>query len=93
MKDMGRVMAALKERYAGKVDFGKASAAVEEAAGGVGSQRAVSFTGPNLFPIRVHRRRRTNKAFAPFGSTGSSREKPRLVITSTHSGAVTTSIR
>ena len=29
MKDMGRVMAALKERYAGKLDFGKASGAVK----------------------------------------------------------------
>src|ERR1044071_5576106 len=27
MKDMGRVMAAIKERYAGKLDIGKASAA------------------------------------------------------------------
>ena len=31
MKDMGRVMATLKERYAGKLDFGKASAAVKKA--------------------------------------------------------------
>ena len=30
MKDMGRVMAALKERYAGKLDFGRASAAVKK---------------------------------------------------------------
>ena len=30
LKDMGRVMAALKERYAGQMDFGKASAAVKE---------------------------------------------------------------
>ena len=30
MKDMGRVMAALKERYAGKLDFTKASAAVKK---------------------------------------------------------------
>ena len=29
MKDMGRVMAALKERHAGKMDFGKASGAVK----------------------------------------------------------------
>jgi uncharacterized protein YqeY len=29
MKDMGRVMASLKERYAGKMDFGKASALVK----------------------------------------------------------------
>jgi uncharacterized protein YqeY len=29
MKDMGRVMAALKERYAGRMDFGKASGAVK----------------------------------------------------------------
>jgi uncharacterized protein YqeY len=29
MKDMGRVMAALKERYAGRMDFGKASATVK----------------------------------------------------------------
>src|SRR6476659_10601252 len=29
IKDMGRVMAALKERYAGKLDFGKASGAVK----------------------------------------------------------------
>ena len=30
MKDMGRVMAALKERYAGKLDFSKASGAVKK---------------------------------------------------------------
>jgi uncharacterized protein YqeY len=30
MKDMGKVMAALKERYAGSMDFGKASALVKE---------------------------------------------------------------
>lgn len=30
MKDMGKVMAALKERFAGKMDFSKASAAVKE---------------------------------------------------------------
>ena len=29
IKDMGRVMAALKERYAGKMDFGKASGLVK----------------------------------------------------------------
>ena len=29
-KDMGKVMAALKDRYAGQMDFGKASAAVKE---------------------------------------------------------------
>lgn len=29
MKDMGKVVAALKERYAGRMDFGKASAAVK----------------------------------------------------------------
>src|SRR5262249_37679112 len=29
MKDMGRVMAALKERHAGKMDFGKASGLVK----------------------------------------------------------------
>jgi uncharacterized protein YqeY len=29
-KDMGKVMAALKERYAGRMDFGKASASVKE---------------------------------------------------------------
>jgi uncharacterized protein len=29
-KDMGKVMAALKERYAGQMDFGKASAAVKD---------------------------------------------------------------
>ena len=34
MKDMGRVMAALKERYAGKLDFGKASGAVKKMLGG-----------------------------------------------------------
>jgi uncharacterized protein YqeY len=34
MKDIGRVMAALKERYAGKLDFGKASAAVKKLLGG-----------------------------------------------------------
>ena len=30
MKDMGKVMAALKERYAGQMDFSKASALVKE---------------------------------------------------------------
>ena len=30
MKDMGKVMAALKERFAGKMDFSKASASVKE---------------------------------------------------------------
>ncbi|HTK79776.1 MAG TPA: GatB/YqeY domain-containing protein [Rhizomicrobium sp.] len=30
MKDMGRVMAALKERYAGQMDFAKASATVKD---------------------------------------------------------------
>lgn len=30
LKDMGRVMGALKERYAGSMDFGKASAIVKE---------------------------------------------------------------
>jgi uncharacterized protein len=30
MKDMGKVMAALKERYAGQMDFAKASAAVKD---------------------------------------------------------------
>ena len=29
-KDMGRVMAVLKERFAGKMDFGKASAIVKQ---------------------------------------------------------------
>ena len=29
-KDMGKVMAALKERYAGQMDFGKASGLVKE---------------------------------------------------------------
>ena len=33
LKDMGRVMAALKERYAGRMDFAKASAAVKEQLG------------------------------------------------------------
>jgi len=31
MKDMGRVIAALKERYAGRMDFGKASGVVKAA--------------------------------------------------------------
>ena len=30
MKDMGRAMAALKERFAGTMDFGKASAKIKE---------------------------------------------------------------
>jgi hypothetical protein len=30
MKDMGRVMAALKERFAGSMDLGKASAKIKE---------------------------------------------------------------
>jgi len=29
MKDMGKVIAALKQRYAGRMDFGKASALVK----------------------------------------------------------------
>jgi uncharacterized protein YqeY len=29
MKDMGKVMAALKQRYAGRMDFGKASPVVK----------------------------------------------------------------
>jgi len=29
-KEMGKVMAALKERYAGRMDFGKASGLVKE---------------------------------------------------------------
>lgn len=33
VKDMGRVMAALKERYAGQMDFGKASGVVKAALG------------------------------------------------------------
>ena len=43
MKDMGRVMAALKERYAGKLDFGKASARGEEDAerGVISSRRSL----------------------------------------------------
>ena len=34
IKDMGRTMAALKERYAGQMDFSKASALVKEALAG-----------------------------------------------------------
>jgi uncharacterized protein YqeY len=34
MKDMGRAMAALKERFAGTMDFGKASAKIKELLGG-----------------------------------------------------------
>ena len=30
MKDMGRAMATLKERFAGKMDFGKASGKIKE---------------------------------------------------------------
>jgi uncharacterized protein YqeY len=30
MKDMGRVMAALRERFAGQMDFGRASAKIKE---------------------------------------------------------------
>ncbi|MDD9878622.1 MAG: GatB/YqeY domain-containing protein [Magnetovibrio sp.] len=33
LKDMGKVMGALKERFAGQMDFGKASAAVKERLG------------------------------------------------------------
>ena len=36
IKDMGRTMAALKERYAGEMDFSKASALVKEALTGAG---------------------------------------------------------
>ena len=34
IKDMGKVMAVLKERYAGQMDFGKASAATKDALSG-----------------------------------------------------------
>ena len=34
IKDMGKVMAVLKERYAGQMDFGKASAAIKDALSG-----------------------------------------------------------
>ena len=34
LKDMGRTMAALKERFAGRMDFGKASAVVKKLLGG-----------------------------------------------------------
>jgi uncharacterized protein YqeY len=34
IKDMGNVMSALKERYAGQMDFGKASGAVKDALSG-----------------------------------------------------------
>lgn len=34
LKDMGRTMAALKERFAGRMDFAKASAAVKKLLGG-----------------------------------------------------------
>ncbi len=34
VKDMGKVMSALKERYAGQMDFGKASGQVKEALSG-----------------------------------------------------------
>ncbi len=37
MKDMGKVMAALKERHAGKMDFGKASALVKGLLTGAGA--------------------------------------------------------
>ena len=33
IKDMGRVVAALKVKYAGRIDFGKASALVKEKLG------------------------------------------------------------
>ena len=34
MKDMGKVIGVLKERYAGKMDFGKASGLVKAALAG-----------------------------------------------------------
>ncbi len=34
IKDMGKVMSALKERYAGQMDFGKASGQVKDALSG-----------------------------------------------------------
>ena len=34
IKDMGKVMAAMKERYAGQMDFAKASAATKDALSG-----------------------------------------------------------
>ena len=46
MKDMGRVMAALKERYAGKLDFGKASAAVKKMLSGAVERRRAAFPSP-----------------------------------------------
>src|ERR1700730_4725156 len=49
MKDMGKVMAAIKERYAGKLDVAKASAAVKKTRGGV----FFSFPPPRLGGERV----------------------------------------
>src|SRR5262249_29738448 len=37
VKDMGKVMAVLKERHAGRMDFGKASGLVKSALAGMGS--------------------------------------------------------
>src|SRR3546814_14696035 len=40
VKDMGRVMAALKERYAGQMDMSRASGLVKAALGSCGGRRA-----------------------------------------------------
>jgi uncharacterized protein YqeY len=45
MKDMGRVMTTLKERYAGRLDFSKVSAAVRKALSG-----GRAFSGESLPP-------------------------------------------
>ena len=51
MKDMGKVMAALKERYAGQMDFAKASGAVKELLSAAEAHGTVNeYTAPPSSP-------------------------------------------
>ena len=46
MKDMGKVMAALKERYAGQMDLGKAGGVVRQLLAGNPSPGSTGGPGP-----------------------------------------------
>src|SRR5262249_51097866 len=48
LKDMGRTMSALKERFAGRMDFAKASAVVKKLLAGGGSWRGEPPGGGRL---------------------------------------------
>ena len=62
MKDMGKVIAALKAKYAGQMDFGKASGLVKAALIGVSSsgahgtyQRHARRLSPGIHVLQIHR--------------------------------------